>query len=313
MTSIILDVDTGIDDTLAILTAALSNEIDLVACTTTWGNIDLQQAARNTAFVLWLADRDDVPVALGAAEPYDGREPWYSEHVHGADGQGGRAHLHFEPRFADASAVDTIIAASHAVQDLELVAVGPLTNLAHALDADPTLPRRIRQVTIMGGAALAPGNVHATAEANIHHDPEAADRVFAATWPITMVGLDVTMRAIITEDHRARLAAGGPAAQHTAAILDHYFDFYAPRLGYRGAANHDALALAVGTGLVRATVSPTVHVEVDTSDGPERGRTVTALAGEPGAWIDDPNAPHRVVLETEPGFEDRMIDLIAPH
>lgn len=313
MTSIILDVDTGIDDALAILTAALSNEIDLVACTTTWGNIDVQQASRNTGYVLSLLGRDDVPVAQGAAGPYDSGEPWYSEHVHGDDGLGGKADLSFEPTLADESAVDCILRASHEVTDLELVAVGPLTNLALALDADPTLPERIRQVTIMGGATLAAGNVSDAAEANIHHDPEAAARVFEADWQITMVGLDVTMQAIITEEHRARLAAGGPAARCCADILDHYFGFYADVLGRRGAANHDALALAIGTGLVRTTLSPIVHVTVDTSEGPSRGRTAAELVGEWGTWPDVPGARHRVVLEVEPGFEDAMVDLIAPH
>lgn len=125
-----------------------------------------------------------------------------------------------------------------------------------------------------------------------------------------MVGLDVTMRSILTEEHRERLAAGGPVAQHCARILDHYFDFYTGITGKRCAGNHDALALAVAAELVTTTLSPIVHVEVDTSDGPSRGATVADLRG---MWADHPEVPgarHRVVLEIEPGFEDRMIDLI---
>ncbi|MGX9348299.1 nucleoside hydrolase [Microbacterium sp. KNMS] len=311
-TKIVLDVDTGIDDALAILTACRAPEIELLACTATWGNIDVAQAARNTAYVLDIAGRSDVPVAAGAAGPYDGTAPEFSTAVHGADGQGGRADLDFAPVLARESAVDLLLRLSreHA-HELEIVAVGPLTNLALALDADPDLPSRVRAVTIMGGASFVPGNVTPGAEANIWHDPEAAQRVFDAAWPVTMVGLDVTMRTLLTEEHRARLAAGGRAGRYAADILDHYFGYYAQVTGERTSANHDALAVAVGCGLVSTVVAPVVHVEVDTTHGPSRGRTVADLRGMWRGWPEVDGARHRVVLEVEPGFEDRMVDLIA--
>ncbi len=312
MTKVVLDVDTGIDDALAIMTAALSNEIELLACTVVWGNVDLEQGVRNTSTVLSLVGHADVPVAAGAAGPRGGAEPWYSPSVHASDGLGGHADLGHVPVVAGESAVDLIIRLSHMYADeLELIAVGPLTNLAAAIDADPTLPRRIRQVTIMGGAALAPGNASAAAEANILHDPEAAKVVFDAEWPITMVGLDVTMTSLLDDSHRARLAAGGRAGRFAAEILDYYFGFYESFIGRRCAGNHDALALAVGTGLVRTTLSPIVHVEVDCTDGPSRGRTVADLRGIWSGWPEVDGARHRVVLEVEPGFEDTMVDLIA--
>ncbi|GAA2175849.1 nucleoside hydrolase [Agrococcus versicolor] len=311
MTSIILDVDTGIDDALAIATAARSDSIDLVACTVVWGNVDVEQGARNTSQILALAGRADVPVAVGAAGPYGGGDAWYSAHVHGADGQGGCADLDHVPALADESAVETILRASHAVQDLELVAVGPLTNLALALDADPTLPERIRQVTVMGGAVLRRGNVSEFAEANIHHDPEAAARVLEAAWEVTLVGLDVTTSSIITDDMRARLAAGDALGRQLARMLDGYMDFYEPLLGMRAALNHDAVALGIATGLVRTTRSPLATVTVDCSDGPERGRTRATLELVDGAWRDEPEARHRVVLEVGYGFEEQMVELIA--
>ncbi|SDH47552.1 nucleoside hydrolase [Agrococcus jejuensis] len=310
MTSIILDVGTGIDDALAIATAARSSSIDLVACTVVWGNVDVAQGARNTSEVLALAGRDDVPVAVGAAGPYDGRDAWYSPQVHGADGQGGHADLAFAPTLSERTAVETIVAASHAVADLELVAVGPLTNLAHALDADPTLPERIRQVTIMGGAVLRRGNVSEFAEANIHHDPEAAAKVFAAPWEVTLVGLDVTMDSIITDEMRQRLAGGDALGQRLAAMLDAYMDFYEPILGQRAAVNHDAVALGIATGLVQTTRSPLATVTVDCSDGPERGRTRAVLEMVDGAWQDEADARHRVVLEVGDGFERAMLDIV---
>lgn len=312
MTAVLLDVDTGIDDALAILTAALSNEIELVGCTVTWGNVDVEQGARNTHEVLALAGHGDVPVALGAAGPRGGAPAVFSPEVHGDDGLGGCADTSHEARLAPESAVDLILRLSHErAGELELVAVGPLTNLAAALDADATLPERIRQVTIMGGAALAPGNVSETAEANIWHDPEAAQVVLDAPWELTMVGLDVTMTSLITDEHRERLRAGGAIGRFCAEILDFYLDYYERWSGTRASGNHDALALAVATGLVRTTLSPIVDIEVDCTDGPGRGRTVTTLEGEWGTWPDREGARHRVVMEVEPGFEDVMVELLA--
>ena len=316
MSIFLLDCDTGIDDSLAILTAALTDSVTLVGIGAVWGNIDVDQAARNTSYVLSLVGRGDVPVAVGAAGPYDGSKPWFSPEVHGADGQGNAADVAHRATLSDETAVEQLLRLSHEYPgQLEIVAVGPLTNLAHALDADPSVAERVKRVTIMGGAALAPGNATAAAEANILHDPEAAEKVFEAAWPLTMVGLDVTMRSILTEQHRERLAAGGPVARYCAEILDFYFDFYAGFMGRRCAGNHDALAVAVAAGLATVSLSPTVHVHVDISAGFNRGRTTADLRGawngdEYGRAADIADARHRVVLGIEPGFEDRMIDLI---
>lgn len=312
MTAVLLDVDTGIDDALAILTAALHDSIELVGCTVVWGNTDVAQGARNTTEVLRLVGHGDVPVAIGAAGPRDGSPARFSPEVHGDDGLGGCADRSLEPALGEESAVELILRLSHErAGELELVAVGPLTNVAAALDADPSLPERITHVTIMGGAALAAGNVSDTAEANIWHDPEAAQVVFDASWDLTMVGLDVTMTSLITDAHRERLAAGGAAGRFSAAILDHYLGYYEGWTGTRASGNHDALALAVAAGLVRTTLSPIVDVTVDCSDGTARGRTIAELEGEWGTWPDREGARHRVVMEVEPGFEEAMVDLIA--
>lgn len=316
MIPFLLDCDTGIDDSLAILTAVLADSVDVVGIGAVWGNIDVAQAARNSSYVLSLVGRADVPVAVGAAGPYDGSEPWFSPEVHGRDGQGNVGDTSHPAKLSEESAVEQLLRLSHEhAGELEIIAVGPLTNLAHALDADPSVAERVKRVTIMGGAALAPGNASAAAEANILHDPEAAEQVFEAGWPLTMVGLDVTMRSILTEDHRQRLAAGGPVARYCAEILNFYFDFYAGFMGRRCAGNHDALAVAVAAGLATASLSPTVHVHVDTSSGFNRGRTTADLRGvwsgdEYGRSADIADARHRVVLGIEPGFEDRMVELI---
>ncbi|OCG74371.1 nucleoside hydrolase [Microbacterium sediminis] len=311
-TSIILDVDTGVDDALAILTAALSPEIELVACTTTWGNVDVDTAARNTAFVLDMAGRSDVPVARGAEGPSDGRTATFSTEVHGEDGQGGHADTSFVPALADETAVELILRLSHERPGgLHLVAVGPLTNLAAALEADPTLPERIREVTIMGGNFLAPGNITAAAEANIWHDPEAAQRVVEAAWTCTFVGLDVTMRDMLEEHHLGALAAGGEIGRYCARILDFYYDFYRGETGRRCAGNHDALAVGIAAGLATVSLAPVGPIEIDTTHGPNRGRTSADLRSMHRGWPAVDGARHRVVLATEPGFTDRMVGLLA--
>ncbi|MGO1848809.1 nucleoside hydrolase [Microbacterium sp.] len=309
---ILLDVDTGIDDALAILTAAVSIRVDLVACTTTWGNVDVDTAARNTATLLELAELDGVPVARGAARPLRGGTPGYAAHVHGADGLGGFGDAGAVPSPTAETAVEMILRLSHEhAGDLHIVAVGPLTNLAEALEADPTLPERVPEVTIMGGAFLAPGNATPVAEANIVNDPEAAQRVIDAAWSCTFVGLDVTMRDMLTEQHREALSAGGDIGRFCSDILDYYFDFYLGETGRRCAGNHDALALGVACGKAVVRTAPAVPMMVDTTDGPGRGQTIADLRGIYRGWPDVPGARHRVVLEVEPGYADWMAQFLA--
>ena len=151
---------------------------------------------------------------MGAAHPLIGRTHGYAHHVHGDDGQGNAGDTSYVASYAPLSAAEQIIACAKARPgEIEIVAVGPLTNLALALGLCPELPGLVRGVTIMGGAALAPGNVTPTAEANIWHDPEAAFAVFEADWLLTVVPLDVTMRTLLTEDDRQTLLAAGGIAE----------------------------------------------------------------------------------------------------
>ncbi|WP_105566948.1 nucleoside hydrolase [Microbacterium halophytorum] len=309
---IILDVDTGIDDSLAVLTAAVSIRVDLVGCTTTWGNVDVETATRNTAALLELAEIDGVPVAAGAAGPLNGAAPGYARHVHGDDGQGGHALDLDGVPVSGETAAELIIRLSHEhAGELHLVAVGPLTNLALALEADPTLPERVPEVTIMGGAFGVPGNITPVAEANIIGDPEAAQRVIDAAWSCTFVGLDVTMEHLLTEEHRAQLNAGGEIGRHCGAILDHYFDFYADVTGTRCAANHDALALGVACGKAALGLAPTVRMQIDTTDGPGRGQTIADRRPMYEGWPTPRGARHRIALEVDEGYTDWMVQLLA--
>ncbi len=160
----------------------------------------------------------------------------------------------------------------------------------------------------MGGAASAPGNVTPAAEANVWHDPEAAQAVLSAPWATTLVPLDATMREIMSEQQRLSLAASGsPAAQFAAAILDHYFDFYTPIFGHRSCPCHDALAAAIATGDVVPERAMTVGVTVETGRGPARGATICDLRGSYRAEQRQPGASCTVVLETKGRFAEDIV------
>ena len=203
---VFLDCDTGVDDSLALAYLVSSPAVRLVGIGTVSGNTSSEQAARNSLDLLALLDAPEVPVAIGARDhlrkTYNGGVP----HIHGTNGVGD-VDLPTSPHEPVAgSAARLLIDLSHAYAgDLHIVAIGPLTNLALALREDPTLPSRVSAVTIMGGAALAPGNLSPVAEANIGNDPEAAAAVVEADWDLTIVPLDVTMENVLHEADRLRL------------------------------------------------------------------------------------------------------------
>lgn len=309
----VLDCDTGVDDTLAILYAALHPSVELLAVGSVWGNVDIDTATRNCLHTVHLAGHPEVPVARGAAGPILGTPPVYAYHVHGDDGQGNAGTGRAVGTEAVGTAAEQIVRLARAHPgEVELVAVGPLTNLALALGLCPELPGLVRGVTIMGGAALAPGNVSEVAEANIWCDPEAAAAVFHAPWPLTMVGLDVTMRTTLDDGHRARLDAGGSIGRYVSGILDHYLDYFAAAsFGERRSCLHDALAVAVAAGTLVPTLAPTVRAFVVVGDGPTRGQTVCDLRGRYMGFPAQEGAHCRVVLETDPRFADEVVDLVA--
>lgn len=308
----ILDCDTGVDDTMAILYAALEPRIDLVAVGSVWGNVDIDTATRNCLHTVDMVGRGDIPVARGAAGPIVGTPPQFAYHVHGDDGQGNAGTNRAVGPTVNYSAAQQIIRlAREHPGEIELVAVGPLTNVALALGLDPELPRFLKGVTIMGGAALVPGNVTEVAEANIHSDPEAAAAVFNADWSLTMVGLDVTMVTTLTEQHRERLARGGQVGGYMAQILDFYFAFFEGNaFGERRSCMHDALAVAIGGGTLIPDLAPLVTAYVELS-GRSRGQTVCDLRGRYMGYPPLDGARCRPVLQSDPAFADQVVELIA--
>jgi inosine-uridine nucleoside N-ribohydrolase len=275
---IIIDTDPGVDDAQAIAIALLHPEIDLLGLTTTYGNVDVETATHNALLLSELAGKD-IPVAQGAAAPLVKARHPAPVHIHGTNGLGdmelpavkGKA----EARSAAQFIVDTV---NQRPGEITLVSVGPVGNLAAALQLDPSMVDKVKQVVTMGGSIREGGNVTPVAEANMFNDPHAASRVLTAGWPLTLVGLDVTHRCVLTQAHMDRIEAShGMLGQVLAGSYAFYRDFYREFLGIDGCCPHDSCALA---WLLRPELFTTArgHLGVVTS-GDAEGQTIFAPEG----------------------------------
>jgi inosine-uridine nucleoside N-ribohydrolase len=288
MTLVILDCDPGHDDAIALLLALASPELELLGVTTVAGNQTLDRTTANAIRVLDHLGRDHVPVTAGAPRPLV-REQHVAAEVHGQTGLDGPAlpppAREPEPGHAIDWIARTVAAAPAPVT---LLATGPLTNIALFLARYPELESRLGRIVLMGGA-IGEGNVTPAAEFNIWVDPEAAQRVFSSGLDLTMVGLDVTHRALMTQAHADRLAAAGVAGKLVADLYAFYAQFHRRRYGWNGAPVHDAVAVA-------HAIDPTLlatkdcGVIIDTGPEPSRGRTHVDLRGRPG-WPHNCHVP----------------------
>ncbi len=286
---VVIDTDPGVDDAVAILLAAASPELELLGLTTVFGNCAVDVATRNALVLLDIAGRPDVPVARGAADPvatpYLGAVP----QVHGEDGMGDGGPLPEPSRAAVGESAAEFLCRTAAAHpgEVTILAIGPLTNLALALRLRPELDTLVERVVVMGGNALVPGNATPTAEANMRNDPEAADVVFGARWPVTMVGLDVTHRVNLSGADIDRLtAAPTPAGRHLARALPLYRAFFEATNGLDGIYVHDPTAVAYLLDPAAFTVSRwPLRVE---TQGISRGKTWPSLGGTddatPAPW-----------------------------
>jgi inosine-uridine nucleoside N-ribohydrolase len=268
-TPIILDCDPGHDDAIAILLALASPEIELVAVTTVSGNQTLDKTTANALRVLELADRGDIPVYAGADAPFV-RARDVAAHVHGESGLDGPDLPPPQGTPEDEHAVEYLAHAFRQADKPVLVATGPLTNvgLLFATHADA----RPDRIVLMGGA-IGEGNRTPAAEFNIWADPEAAQRVFAEGLDTTMVGLDVTHRALITDAHTEELRSSGRVGQVVAELMDFYTRFHKVRYpDLDGAPMHDPVCVAHLIDPTLMTVRD-ANIEVDCSTGPSWGRT----------------------------------------
>lgn len=277
MKKIILDLDTGIDDALALAYTLGSPELDLIGVTATYGNVLVETGVRNDLALLELFGRSDVPVFSG--EPHaltkDGFEVLeISAFIHGKNGIGEAEVAEPVGVVQKLSAVDFLIESVERYGDeLIIVPTGAMTNIAAAMKKSETFARDA-QIVFMGGALTVPGNVSQWAEANVNQDPEAADIMVRNAGDITMVGLDVTLQTLLTYAETATWRAlGTPAGNFLADATDYYikaYDTTAPHLG--GCGLHDPLAVGVAIDPSLVTLLP-INLKVDT-EGPTRGRTI---------------------------------------
>jgi len=297
-TAILLDCDPGHDDAIALLLALASPELELLGVTTVAGNQTLAKTTANAIRVLDFVGRDEIPVAAGASAPLV-REPYVAAYVHGETGLDGPDLPPPRREPLQQRAVDFLAEQIRARKGaVTLVPTAPLTNVALLLALHPDA--RPERIVLMGGA-IAEGNVTPAAEFNIWADPEAAACVFAAGIDLTMVGLDVTHKALFTPAHERCLE--GRVGEIVRALLQFYGEFHRRQYGWEGSPIHDAVAVA---HVARPGLLETVERGVKVDTGPElsRGRTYVDVWRRT-RW--EPNARVAVDIDTD-GFLDLLVD-----
>ena len=269
---VIIDTDPGTDDAVAILLALNSPELDVAALTVVPGNVTAQQGLENALKLASLANRCDIPVAGGAQHPLF-QKLITAEFWHGKNGLANvelpASKCKADGRFGP----DLIIQMVHDhPHEITLLPIGPETNIALAVLKDPSIVPLVKEVIVMGGS-ISGGNVNAAAEANIYNDPEAAQIVFQAGWPLTMAGLDVGNATLFTRGHIQQLGkTHGPENDFMVAVMTHLVRL-SESFGETGTPMYDPLAIG-------AAIDPTIvktkamHVEVETRGDYTRGETV---------------------------------------
>ncbi len=278
---VVLDTDPGIDDSLAILLALASPEIDLAAVGVTGGNCTLDDGVRNALNVLALAGRPDLPVCPGVALPLI-RPPFIAPESHGDSGL-GYARLPDSPALPSSEhAVDLIIREIMARPgEVTLVAVAPLTNVALAIRKEPRIAQAVREVIIMGGALRVDGNTTAMAEFNFYVDPHAAHIVLHSGMPITLLPWDITKDVMLTQADIDRLTrVESPITHFVAEALRFYLDFHLTCFGYAGCSVNDPAALALAFMPELARTEP-MYVVIEYNSELTAGKTVVGYAGLP--------------------------------
>ena len=274
---VIIDTDPGTDDAMAIMLALNSPELDVRALTVVPGNVTAAQGLENALRMVSLANHCDILVAGGAQHPLFQKlvtaEFWH--------GKNGLANVELppskckkDPRWAPDLIIEMVHANPH---EITLVPIGPLTNIALAIEKDPSIVPLVKEVVIMGGS-ITGGNVNAAAEANIYNDPEAAQIVFQAGWPLTMVGLDVGDKTLLTRKHIETLKRNpGPESDFIYKVADFLIGL-SEKFGESGTPMYDPLAVGVtiDSSLVKA---PAMHVDVETRGEFTRGETVANRRG----------------------------------
>lgn len=303
---IIIDTDPGQDDAVAILLALSSPELELLGITAVAGNVPLALTQKNARIVCELAGRSDIKVFAGCDAPLK-RKLITAEHVHGKTGLDGPEMPDPTMPLQDQHAVDFIIETVRTTEGVTLCPLGPLTNIATALQKAPDIAVRLREIVLMGGAYFEVGNITPSAEFNIYVDPEAADTVFKSGIPITVMPLDVTHKALTTQPRvEAFRNMGTPIGEAVAAWTDFFNRFDMEKYASPGAPLHDPCVIAylINPDLFQGRH---VNVEIETVSDLTRGMTVADW------WrVTDraPNATFMGDIDAD-GFFDLLITRIA--
>jgi len=275
---IIFDTDPGTDDALALMLALNSPELDVRAITVVPGNVTAEMGLENALRMVSLANRCDIPVAAGARHPLF-QKLITAEFWHGKNGLGNielpPSKCKLDARYGPDLIIQLIHASPH---EITLVPVGPLTNIALAVEKDPSIVPLVKEVILMGGS-ITGGNVNAAAEANIYNDPEAAQIVFQAGWPLTMVGLEVGDKALFTRKYLDELGkTHGPVNDFIYGI-NKFLVGLSERFGGNGSPMYDPSAVAVAIDATLVKVQE-MHVDVETKGEFTRGETVGNRHGD---------------------------------
>ena len=274
MINLVLDLDTGIDDAIALSIAAKDESINLLGVTCTYGNVTVDESAYNTLALLSLLDRSDVPVYKGRDRALLSSSPYFPHEagrkIHGPKGSGDITLKESKRSIEKINAIDYLSSLMMKRDDITIITTGPMTNLASVLSSYPTLSSWKGKVIFMGGALTVRGNVNHFAEANIFKDPEAAKIVVESGLDVTMIGLDVTERTRLYRTNAEKWKERGSEIGETlGSMLDYYID---NTLGMDETYVHDPSAVIASLHPEYYSFLP-LPLTVET-EGLDRGRVV---------------------------------------
>jgi purine nucleosidase len=317
---LLIDTDTASDDAVALIMALCSPLVDVVAITTVAGNVEVAQATRNALYTAELCG-SRVPVYQGAARPLL-RTLHTATWFHGQDGLGDHGYAPATRTSESEHAIDAIIAAADVHPGIEIITLGPLTNLALALARAPEIIHRISRCVIMGGAPCCEGNVTPAAEFNIWVDPEAARLVFTSGLATEMIGWQLSREdAVLSEaDIKTILALKTPVAEFAIRCNSAGADAYFEQTGERGISLPDPVAMAVLLEPELSLTSSSHYVDVETASPLTRGMTVvdrldvTGDARNRAAWseVRSTAAQCRICWELDvPGWKRALMKALG--
>ena len=279
---VILDCDPGHDDAVAIMLAIASDDIDLLGITCVGGNTTLENTKLNALKICSLIGRTDIKIFAGSDRPikYD---LVTAAHVHGKSGldiEGEQINVNSDYNIEELNAIDFIIKTCHEVEDsIYLCPIGPLTNIALALQKDPSIKKKIKEIVFMGGAAMCLGNITPASEFNIYVDPHAANIVLSSGIPLTMFGLDVTHKVNVNDNIISSIKSNNNKASiFFANLMEFYSKFHRKLYQINESPLHDPCVIAY---LIEPSLfkSKLVNVEVEENSSLTRGETVSDWLG----------------------------------